>query len=211
MHVCGHRVPYASHSKLCHPHLQLAGRQHFIHNHFIDSTMVRGLQRAEFHHDGIRFRHFLIRIIPVCRGRVEIKFSRPVSIQTLEIHFPITRTYIERFFIVEFKDIITDFHGPFASDIVNTQLTPHQEHRLFQRIDRFEPKGFPYGHSSAHDHPVIHGIDHIYLVWNEYFLNQEIFSQSLRIIRLRIVGMRCITQFIICLHFVRLVLFCTQI
>ena len=63
VHMCRHRIPYATRSKFRHTHLQLAGRQYLIHQHLIYITMVGTFQATHFSNYSISLRHFLIGIV----------------------------------------------------------------------------------------------------------------------------------------------------
>ena len=171
VYVSRHGIPYTSRSKFRHTHLQLAGRKHLIHQHFIDVTMIGPFQRTHLGNDCIGFRHFAVRIVAVCSQRVEVELSRMGSVLTFKGHLTITRTQIKGFFIIKFKYRITCFYNTGTSHIEDTHFTAGQEERSFQRINRFKLQHLTNRKRATYHHTVVHGIHHIYFIGDKYLFD----------------------------------------
>ena len=135
------------------------------------------------------------------RSRIKIEFSRILCILAFKSHFTISRTQVKSFLKIELESGIAGFYNTGTTHIENTHFTACQEIGSFQRINRFQLQHFAGRHGAANNHTVVHGINHVHFIRRKNCFDQEIPTNTLRIILLGIFRMRSITQFIICFHF----------
>ena len=134
------------------------------------------------------------------RSRVEIELSRILCILAFKSHFTISRTQVKSFLKIELESGIAGFYNTGTTHVENTHFTACQEIRSFQRINRFQLQHFAGRHGAANNHTVVHGINHVHFIRRENSFDQEIPTNTFRIILPGIFRMRSITQFIICFH-----------
>ena len=104
-------------------------------------------------------------------NRVKIEFGRVLDIFTFKSHFPVSRTQIKRFFIIQFEHGISGFDHTGTAHIEDPHFTAGKEIRRFQRIDSLQLQYLPYGSGSSYNHAVIHGINHVHLIVRKYFFH----------------------------------------
>ena len=197
----GHRVPYAAGSQFRHTHLQLAGRQHLIDNHLVDITLVGHLEASHMCYYGVCFCNFLVGISSVCVCGEEVEQCGVLSVARLEGYLAVAFAQIERLFVVQLKSRAVHLHDTLpCTYIEDTYLAAGQEMRCLQRVDSLQREHLAHGHSTAHNHTVVHRIHHIHLIGGEYLLNQEIVTQTCRVVTLCVNRVRRIANLIICLH-----------
>ena len=200
VHVCGHRVPHASGQQLGHAHLQLAGRQHLVHEHLVDVAVVRPFERTHVGHHGVGFGDLLVGVVAVCGQRVEIEFGGIPGVLAREGHLAVARTEVEGLLVAEFEHGVAGLHHAGASDVVDAHFAAREEERSLQRVDGFEAERLGDRHGASDDHAVVHRVDHVDLVGREYLFDQEIAAQTRRVVAFRILGMRRIADFVIGFH-----------
>ena len=200
MHVRGHRVPHASGQQLGHAHLQLAGRQHLVHEHLVDVAVVRPFERTHVGHHGVGLRDLLVGVVAVCGQRVEIEFRGVPGVLAREGHLAVARTEVEGLLVAEFEFGVAGLHHAGASDVVDAHFAAGQEEGGLQRVDGFETERLGNGHGTSDDHAVVHRVDHIDLVGREYLFDQEVAAQTCRVVAFRILGMRRIADFVVGFH-----------
>ena len=87
-----------------------------------------------------------------------------------------------------------------STHVIDTDFAACRKERSFQRVDSLQFQCLLYRHGTTHHHSVVHGIDHIHLIFGEYTLNKEIATQTRSVIMLCIFRMSSISELVICFH-----------
>ena len=117
-----HGVPCAPGPELCHTHLELACRNHFLDQHSVDDTVVAFLQRPEFHVHGLCPCCQMVRICRMCRRTAEIEFCRIPGVGASESHLSVTAAQIEGFLVFHPIFLVPCPDGSLSSDIEDSDL-----------------------------------------------------------------------------------------
>ena len=123
-----------------------------------------------------------------------------MGILALEDYVAVARTDVERLLIVKFKGFVASLHYARATYVEHTDLAASGEERCLQGVDGLELERLVHGHGTAHYHTVVHRVHHVYLIGCKHLFNEEVATDTLGVVALRILRMCCITHFIVCLH-----------
>ena len=200
MGVGGHGVPHTAHGQLCHPHLQLTGGQHLVHQHLVDVALVRHFQTAHVGHHGILLRHLPAGIGRVGGARIEIELGGVAGIERGKAHLAVATSNVERLFVVQLKHLVAYAHATFSAHIVDAHLAACSEKGSLQRVDGLQGQHLVHRHGASYNHTVVHRVNHLYLVGHKQPFNQEVATQPMRVVVACILGVCGIAQFIVRFH-----------
>ena len=129
-----------------------------------------------------------------------VELGRLLRISTDKDDVTLAATDVESLLVVKFIDLVAHLHAALATDIEDADLAACGEVRSLQRVDGLEQEFLLDRHGTADNHAVVHRINQVDFILRENFLNQKVAAQTLGVVTFSVLGMRCITDFIVRFH-----------